>query len=82
MSNTLLTELKKGDIAEIIAFAGGVAMLARLKAMGLSEGKIIKKLSDIRMGGPVILLVDRARIAIGKGMANKIIVEKQGNEEL
>ena len=71
-----LSELKKGDKAEIIGFDCSLGLCKRFNVLGLSQGKIIKKISEIKMGGPVILQVDRAQIAIGSGMAKKIIVRK------
>lgn len=76
MTNKVLSDIKKGEKAEILGFDCGQNLCQRLCALGLSEGKIVKKLSEIRMGGPVILQVDRAQIAIGNGMAKKIIVRK------
>jgi ferrous iron transport protein A len=76
MGDKLLTELKKGEIAEIIAVDGGIAMQQRLSSLGIVQGKTVKKLSTIRMGGPIVLLVDRAQLAIGQGMAQKIVVRK------
>ncbi|MCX6112981.1 MAG: FeoA family protein [Proteobacteria bacterium] len=72
-----LSELKKGEKAEIIGFdCRSLCICKRLCGLGLSQGKIIRKISEIKMGGPVILQVDRAQIAIGNGMAKKIIVRK------
>ena len=80
MGDKLLTELKKGETAEIIAVDGGAAMQQRLSALGIVQGKIVKKLSTIRMGGPLVLLIDRAQVAIGQGMAKKIVVKKLSDE--
>lgn len=81
MGHKLLTELKKGEIAEIIAVDGGAAMQQRLSSLGIVQGKTVKKLSTIRMGGPIVLLVDRAQVAIGQGMAKKIVVRKISIEQ-
>jgi ferrous iron transport protein A len=75
MRDKLLTELKKGETAEIIAVDGGLALQQRLSSLGIVQGKTVKKLSTIRMGGPIVLLIDRAQVAIGKGMAQKIVVK-------
>ena len=76
MQDRPLTELKRGETAEIIAVDGGLAMQQRLNSLGIVQGKIIKKLSTLRMGGPVVLLIDRAQVAIGKGMAKRIVIRK------
>ena len=76
MKDVVLTELKKGDTAEVIAIDGGVSMQQRLSSLGIIQGKLIKKISTLRMGGPIVLLVDRAQLAIGYGMAKRIVVKK------
>jgi ferrous iron transport protein A len=80
MRDKLLTELKKGETGEIIAVDGGVALQQRLSSLGIVQGKTVKKLSTIRMGGPIVLLIDRAQVAIGKGMAQKIVVKITNQE--
>jgi len=74
MTEKLLTDLKVGEEAEIIAIRGGHGMRGRLRALGLSEGQRVKKLSHVGLGGPVVILVNRAQVAIGRGMARRIIV--------
>lgn len=69
-----LVELKAGEEAEIIELKGGHGFQSRLRALGLAEGEMIKKLSRVGWGGPVIVLVNRAQIAIGRGMAHRIMV--------
>lgn len=69
-----LVELKTGEEAEIIELKGGHGFQSRLRALGLAEGEMIKKLSRVGWGGPVIVLVNRAQIAIGRGMARRIMV--------
>jgi ferrous iron transport protein A len=76
MSQKLLTELKKGDKAVVVGIDAGVSSIKRFCALGISQGKIIKKVSSLKFGGPIILLIDRANVAIGKSMAKKIIVRK------
>ena len=76
MSDKLLTELKKGDKAVILGIDAGTSTIKRFCALGISQGKVIQKISNVRLGGPVILLIDRAHIAIGHGMAKKVVVRK------
>ena len=42
--------------------------------MGLAEGQTVRNLSRIGWGGPIVLLVNRAQVAVGRGMARKIVV--------
>lgn len=76
MAHVILTKLKKGDKAIVIGVDSGAGILQRLSCMGIVPGKLIQKMSTLRLGGPVILLVDRAQLAIGYGMAEKVVVEK------
>lgn len=75
MSDILLSDLKVGQSAEVISCDIGNGCQERLKALGLIKGKIVKKVSNVRMRGPIVLEVDRARVAVGRGMANKIFVK-------
>ncbi|MCM8760557.1 MAG: ferrous iron transport protein A [Candidatus Omnitrophica bacterium] len=69
-----LKENHKGKIAEI---SGGIGLQHRLMSMGLYVGKEITKLSYIGLRGPVVIKVGRSVLALGHGMAAKIIVETE-----
>ncbi|MGB5749323.1 MAG: FeoA family protein [Desulfobacterales bacterium] len=75
MDKKTLTELSCDKDAEIISIHGGWVMQARLKELGIAEGQKIKKVSSIGLRGPVIVLVNRAQVAIGAGMASRILVK-------
>lgn len=75
MIEKLLTELSPDEEAEIITINGGWIMRARLKELGIVAGKKIKKISSIGTRGPVIILVNRAQVAVGAGMASRIVVK-------
>jgi ferrous iron transport protein A len=72
-------DLAPGEEGEIVALNGGPGLVARLRALGLSEGQRVRNVSRIGWGGPIILLVNRAQVAIGRGMARKILVRTEGN---
>lgn len=71
---TLLSmrEDETGYIAEV---AGGHDFQNKLKAMGLYAGRHIAKRSPERSRGPVIVEVMGTRVALGCGMAAKVIVK-------
>jgi ferrous iron transport protein A len=69
-----LTELARGEEGIITAIQGGWGFQQRLRLLGLSEGRAVRKLSDLALGGPVVVLVNRAQVAIGRGMARRILV--------
>lgn len=77
--NKLLSELGPQEQGTIIALSGGRGLQARLRALGLAEGQVVRKLSALGWGGPVIVLVNRAQIAIGRGMARRIVVNSEEN---
>lgn len=78
MAEKPLTELRMDEEGEIVALHGGRGFQARLRVLGLAEGQRIRKLSGVGFGGPVIVSVNRAQVAIGRGMARRIIVRSDG----
>jgi len=49
----------------------------RIEDMGVRAGKIVEVLSN-EGRGPILLRVDESRIAMGRGMAMKILVRRTG----
>jgi ferrous iron transport protein A len=72
---TTLINMERGQRATVLQIKGGHGMINRLNALGILPGKKITKVSTMFMRGPVTIEVDRAQIAIGFGMAKKIIVK-------
>ena len=70
-----LTQMQTGQSGVVIQIQGGHGLVNRLNALGIRAGKRITKLSSMIMRGPVTVQVDRAQVAIGFGMAKRIIVE-------
>lgn len=69
-----LTKMQSGANGTIVHIKGGVGMINRLAALGLRPGKRITKISSMLLRGPVTIEVDRSQVAIGFGMANRIII--------
>lgn len=69
-----MSALKAGEKGIIAAIRGGPGMVRRLNALGIYEGKTVTKVSAQWMHGPVIIRVGATDVAIGYGMAGKIIV--------
>jgi len=59
-----------------IGWEGGVH---RLETMGLRIGKELEMLSNQGFG-PILVMVDESRLAIGRGIARKILVRERGAE--
>lgn len=71
-----LALIGKGERVEIIdLIKRGKAIFCHLRDMGLFEGKIIEVL-DNQNKGLIIVKIDNSRLAIGRGMAMKIIVRR------
>jgi len=70
-----LVNMKAGQSGRLIGIMGGHGMVNRLGDMGLRIGKSIRKVSSMLMGGPVVVEVDGFQVAVGYGMASRIIVE-------
>jgi len=77
MKKISLVKLKAGRKARISAIEGGAALQRRLLSMGIYHGKEVAKLSNFALRGPVTVKVGRSVIALGHGMAGKIIVETE-----
>ena len=67
--------MRIGQSGVVIQIQGGHGLVNRLNALGIRAGKRITKLSSMIMRGPVTIQVDGAQVAIGFGMAHRIIVE-------
>ncbi len=78
MSNSRIRPLSKvsdGNIVSVVSLTGGRAMQARMTSMGVHVGEEIRVLHSGRdEGGPTLLAVGEARLAIGHEMAQKILV--------
>jgi ferrous iron transport protein A len=70
-----LTQLKEGKSGIIVDIQGGFGLIKRLDALGIRKGKVITKKSGLFMQGPIVVQVDNSQVAMGFGMASRIIVE-------
>ena len=69
----MLSQVGIGEMARIVAIEGGRGLRQKLYLRGLFEGKVVRVVSNY---GPMTVEVDRSVVAIGRGMAQKIIVER------
>jgi len=70
-----LARMQIGQSGVVVQIQGGHRQINRLNSLGIRPGKRVIKVSSMFMRGPVTIEVDRAQVAIGFGMANRIIVE-------
>ena len=71
-----ITDMKEGDTGNITGIEGEGRLRARLEAMGIRAGVKVRKISSLKSSGPVVFISGRTQVALGRGMAAKIIVKK------
>jgi len=64
-----------GKRVKVINLRGGSGMVARLMQMGIHPGAIIEIVENSR--GPILVRVRGVVIALGRGIARKIVVMPQ-----
>lgn len=70
-----LSKLRKGKTGRVKYLAVGYGFQRRVFSLGIRIGKNIKVVSSHPFRGPVVVEVDNMRAVVGRGMAEKIIVE-------
>ena len=70
-----LRQMQPGQSGKVVQVQGGYGLVNRLSALGIRPGKRITKVSSMLMRGPVTIQSGNTQVAVGFGMANKIIVE-------
>ncbi len=70
-----LDMLAAGKSAVVVSLEGGRGMMARLDAMGVRSGKRVRMLSSQFMAGPITVLVDGRQVAMGRGIARRVVVQ-------
>ena len=69
-----LARMRSGQSGTVIGIQGGRGLIDRLSAIGIRPGKRISKVSSMFLRGPVTVQVGLTQVAIGYGMARKILV--------
>ncbi len=67
--------LQSGCEGTVKEMHGGNNMCRRLAGLGITCGSRVRVISN-NAGGPLILSVKESRLALGRGMALKIMVEE------
>jgi len=75
MKQVDLTQLKEQESGIVIRIEGGFGLVRRLESLGIRVGKKVTKVSSQFMRGPITIRIDNFQVAIGFGMAKKVIVE-------
>jgi ferrous iron transport protein A len=71
----LLSALPTGQVGVVRQLAGGRGFMSRLAALGFTPGAEVTMVQNFGRG-PLIVLVRDTRVALGRGEAAKVLVEK------
>jgi len=70
-----LTFARENQAVRVLSIRGGRGIAAKLRGMGIRPGALVVPIGKTA-GGPVLLMVAGSRIALGKGVAQRILVEE------
>ena len=70
-----LSQMQTGQSGVVVQIQGERGLINRLSALGIRPGQRVTKVSSMFMRGPVTVQLGNAQVAIGFGMAKRIIVE-------
>ncbi|MCU4164346.1 MULTISPECIES: FeoA family protein [Marinilabiliaceae] len=71
----ILSEMQRAEKGIIKQIRGGKELLARMDSLSLYIGKEIELVSKQSKRGPVVVKLGNTQVAIGSGIAQKIIVD-------
>lgn len=69
----LLHKIEVGQVVRVLKIEAGKSLEGQLQHMGIREGEVFKVIQNTR--GPIIVAKDTMRVALGRGMSQKIWVE-------
>ena len=72
-----LSMVTPGEVVQVVAVRAGWGLQRRLAEMGLNPGVTVRVLNSQRPG-PVVIDVRGSRLALGQGVAHKIMVISEG----
>jgi len=71
-----LTECEKGEEVIVLNVNAGLRAKRRLANLGILPGAKIKKKKDAPFRGPLEVIVKGSSLVIGRGLASKIVVQR------
>lgn len=75
MGHMPLAMVSPGDIVTVVNIRAGWGLTRRLADMGLTPGTKIRVINS-QMSGPIIIDFRGSRLVLGRGIAQKIMVEE------
>lgn len=76
-----LSDIRPGEAVVVRSIEAGHGATRRLLDLGFTPGETVQVLQSIPFRGPVRIRVRGSDIAIGRGMAMKILVERERPSE-
>ncbi|MDH7564504.1 MAG: FeoA family protein [Candidatus Bathyarchaeota archaeon] len=76
-----LAELQEGETGVVVSASGGLGLVRRLAEMGLTPGVEVKLLRKCPLRGPVEIEVRGVCLALGCGVASKVLVKPAKEEQ-
>jgi ferrous iron transport protein A len=73
--NIPLPLLQAGQSGKIIDITGGHGVVNKLTALGIRPGQTVTKKNSVFSKGPVVIKIKSTEVAIGYGMASKVLIE-------
>jgi ferrous iron transport protein A len=77
-----LLQISPGNSVRVVDFDGGGHLRSKLIQYGIYPGDCLRLLRKAPMGGPLLVTCNEREIALGRGVADKIIVELEPCESL
>jgi ferrous iron transport protein A len=71
-----LDQVNENRKAEVIDIQGGQGIRQRLSQMGIHPGDAITILRYGALRGPILIEIHGSQVALGRGIASRIIVEE------
>lgn len=73
---TTLAQVQENNKAKVIDIQGGQRIRQRLGQMGIHPGDIVTILRYGALRGPILIEIHGSQVALGRGIASKILVEE------
>ncbi|KUK50225.1 MAG: hypothetical protein XD76_1572 [candidate division TA06 bacterium 32_111] len=70
-----LTDVKSGSKVRVARIKGGLGIRQRLNCLGIHSGDVMLLQKSGFMRGPVLVNIHGNQVALGRGIATKILVE-------
>lgn len=71
-----LAQLGENQGARVIDIQGGHGIRQKLSQMGIHPGDVVTILRYGALGGPILIEVHGSQVALGRGIASRIVVEE------